>query len=292
MSFLDTWAEVVKHQEPLAPYLSLRLGGPAQALMEPRSEDELAAVVRRCRQEKHPVKILGGGCNVLARDEGVPGLVVRLAAPAFTAVTVSGRTVRAGAGAALSAVISEAARHSLAGLESLIGIPGQVGGAVRSNAGTRAGHIGQVLRRLFVLDQQGQRLTIERDDLPVEHEAGGLDDYTILAAAFELDADNPDAILKRMRKFWIQKKAHQPLSFQATARLFRDPRGLSAEQLIEQAGLQGASVGGAALSEQNPNYVVVQDRATARDVLRLIDLVRTKVAEQLGQTLQLALVVW
>jgi UDP-N-acetylmuramate dehydrogenase len=292
MSFLDTWAEVVKHREPLAPYLSLRLGGAAQALMEPRSEVELAAAVRRCRQEGLPVRLLGGGSNILVKDEGVPGLVVRLTAPAFTAVTVSGRTVRAGGGAALSAVISEAARHSLAGLETLIGIPGHVGGAVRTNAGTRAGQVSQFLRQLDVLDHQGRRQTIDRDDLPTDPVAGPLDDFILLAAEFELETDNPDSILKRMRRAWIQKKAHQPLSFQPAARLFKDPRGQSAEQLIEQAGLQGAAVGGASLSDRNPNYVVVTDRATARDVLRLIDLVKAKVAEQLGQTLQLALVVW
>src|SRR5207302_11355925 len=199
---------------------------------------------------------LGSGCNVRVPDEGVRGVVLRLSESAFTQVTVQGRRVRAGSGAPLSALISHGARHALAGLETLVGIPGTVGGALRQNAGDRTGEIGQYLRQVEVVDAGGAVHTRERDDLRFAYGSGNLDDPVTLAADLELDADAPDAIVKRMRKAWIQRKGSQPFSFQAAARSFRDPRGLSADGLIEQAKLTGQRVGGAEVSERHANYIV------------------------------------
>src|SRR5262249_5043399 len=152
MAALEEFADIIKRHEPLAPYTHLRLGGPAEMLIQPRSREELSAVVRRCFQERIPLRVLGGACNVLVRDEGVRGAVLRLTQPAFAQVAVEGKRVKAGAGAAVSALISQAARHALAGLETLVGIPGTVGGALRCNAGDRTGDIGQFVRQVEVLD--------------------------------------------------------------------------------------------------------------------------------------------
>src|SRR5438105_13474631 len=138
MSALDEFAEIVKRDEPLAPFTHLKLGGPAEVLAQPRSRDELAALVKHCFAERVPLRVLGSGCNLLVRDEGVKGVVLRLSEPAFTQITVEGKRARAGTGAAVSALISQTAGHGLAGLETLVGIPGTVGGAVRTNAGNRA----------------------------------------------------------------------------------------------------------------------------------------------------------
>jgi UDP-N-acetylmuramate dehydrogenase len=292
MPLLEEFADIIMYEEPLAPYTYLRLGGPAEMLIQPRSGEELAAVVRRCSEKSVPLRVLGSGSSVLVRDEGVRGAVLRLSAPPFTAVAVSGQRVRAGTGAALSAVISQAARHALAGLESLVGIPGTVGGALRNNAGDRSGEIGQFVRRVEVLDGGGRLQLRERDELRFAYRSSNLDDPVLLAAEFELDGDDPDAIVKRMRKAWIQRKASQPLSFQAAARIFKNPRGLSASALIEQAGLAGTRVGGAEVSERHANFIVVQPGAAARDVLRLIDLVRSRVQERFHIELELEISVW
>src|SRR5262245_52095740 len=284
--------DIVKPNEPLAPYTYLRLGGPAEFLIQPRSRDELAAVVRRCFQNAVPLRILGGGCMVLVRDEGVRGVVLRLNEPAFTQVTVSGRSARAGTGATVSALISQSARHALAGLETLVGIPGTVGGALRRNAGDRTADIGQLVRSVEVLDSKGQVQLRERDEIQFAPHFSNLDDPVLLSAEFLLEPDNPDAIVKRMRRAWIQRKASQPLTFQSAARLFRDPRGLAAAALITQAGLARTRVGGAEVSERDPNYVVVHSGATGRDVLRLIDLIRARVQERFHVDLELELDVW
>src|SRR5207302_5526776 len=184
MAALDDFAEIVKRNEPLAPYTYLRLGGPADLLVQPRTREELSAAVRRCFQEHIPLRVMGGAGNVLVRDEGVRGAVLRLSEPAFTHIQIEGRRAKAGAGAAVSALISQAARHGLAGLETLIGIPGTVGGALRCNAGDRTGDIGQFVRQVEVLDSRGVAQVRERDELHFAYHWSNLDDPVLLAAEF------------------------------------------------------------------------------------------------------------
>src|SRR4051812_42141137 len=124
MPVLEEFEPIIKRNEPLAPYTYLRLGGPAEMLVQPTTREQLAGVVRCCFQEHIPLRVLGGGCNVLVRDEGVKGVAPRLTEPAFTDITVTGTRVRAGTGATVSSLISQSARHALAGLETLVGIPG------------------------------------------------------------------------------------------------------------------------------------------------------------------------
>jgi UDP-N-acetylmuramate dehydrogenase len=291
-SQLEEFAAFVKFHEPLAPYTYLKLGGSADALAQPRTREELCAVVRRCSEKRLPLHVLGGGCNVLVPDEGVRGVVLRLSEPAFTHISVQGKRVRAGSGATLSALISQAARHALAGLEALVGTPGTVGGAVRQNAGDRGGDIGQYVRLVEVVDASGTVHAREHDELRFAYRTSNLDDPVILAAEFELETDAPDGIVKRMRKAWIHRKGHQPFSFQAAGRIFRSPRGLSADALIEQAGLTGTRVGGAEVSDRHANFIVAHAGATARDVLRLIDLIRSRVQERFHVELELEISVW
>src|SRR5437660_12870481 len=186
-SHLEEFAAFVKFHEPLAPYTYLKLGGPADALVQPRSRDELGALVRRCSEKRLPLRILGGGCNVLVPDEGVRGVVLRLSEPAFTQVTVEDRRVTAGAGALLSALISQAARHALGGLETLVGIPGTVGGALRCNAGDRAGDVSQFVHQVEVFDGAGQAQVRERDELRFGYHSSNLDDPVMLSAVFRLE---------------------------------------------------------------------------------------------------------
>ena len=292
MPRLAEFEEILKRNEPLGPYTYLKLGGPAEMLAQPRSHEELSALVRRCYQERIPFRVLGSGCNLIVRDEGVEGVVLRLSEPVFAEVVVEGKRVRAGAGAAVSALISETARHGLAGLETLVGIPGTVGGALRTNAGDRTGHIGQFVRLVVVLESSGASHVRERDELQFGEHATNLDDPVLLTVEFLLDSDDPDAIVKRMRKAWILRKASQPVSHQSAGRIFKNPRGLSAGALIEQAGLARTRVGGAEVSDRDAGYFVIHPAASARDALRLIDLVRSQVKERFGVELEQEVMVW
>lgn len=292
---MELWkdlAEIVRPNEPLAPHTWFRLGGLAQFFAEPRNVDELAALVRRSRDENLPVRLLGGGSNVLVNEQGVAGLVIHLAAADFCGVQVQNQTVVAGAGAKLGHVIASSVREGLAGLEPLVGIPGTVGGALRGNSGGRGGDIGQWTTRVRVMDEAGEVSEHDRDDLEFGYRQSSLDDLVILSAVFQLETEDPVELTKRMQKQWIIKKAGQPLAHQSAGCIFKNPRGMSAGILIEQAGLKGMRVGGAEVSPRHANFIVAEPGATPQDVLKLIDIVRQRVRDRLGVELELEIQVW
>ncbi len=289
---LKEFAEICSTGVPLAPFTQLKLGGPAEVLVQPRSVAELIGVAKRCFEGQLRSRILGHGGNVLVHDEGVKGIVLRFSAPVFAQVSTQGRRLKAGCGATISATIAHATRGGLAGLETLVGLPGTIGGALLLNAGDRTSDIGQFVRRVEVLDRQAAVQTREHDDLRFSSSGAMLDDPILLSAEFELDPERPESILKRLRKSWIQFKATQPYSYQSATRIFKNPPGLNAAALIEQTGLVGTKVGAAFISERNANYIVAEPGASARDVLRLIDLVRTRVMDRFHLELELAVSVW
>ena len=292
MGLLSGFEHCVRQAEPLAPHTWFRLGGPAEYFAEPESVDELAALVRRLYENEISTRLLGGGSNVLVRDEGVPGMVIRLSAPAFAGTSVQGRKITAGGGVKLGQLISTSVREGLAGLEALVGIPGTLGGALHGNAGSRAGDIGQWTCRATVMTRTGEILERGRDDLTFAYRESSLDELVILSAQFELDQEDAEELTKRMQKHWIVKKANQPLGHQSAGCIFKNPRGMSAGMLIDQAGLTGTRVGGAEVSDVHANFIVTNDSASSQDVLRLIDLVRSRVSQRLGVDLETEIEVW
>lgn len=292
MSSLEAFSDITRRYESLAVHTWLKVGGPAEYFIEPRSVDELVRVVRACHEAGIPVRLLGGGSNLLVRDEGVMGAVIRLAHEAFTRVEVEGNTIRCGGGTKLSTLISHAVKAGLAGLECLAGIPGTVGGAIHGNAGGHSGDIGQYLKSVEVLTATGERCTRSEDDLAFGYRQSSVTDLAILEAVFELPSDDPEEITRRMRKLWIMKKATQPLAFQSAGCIFKNPRGLSAGTLIERSGLKGTRIGQAEISDRHANFIVTYPGATARDVLALIELAKTKVAREHGVDLELEIEIW
>lgn len=292
MTSLDDFSEILKADEPLAKYTWMKVGGPAQFLAEPRSTEELQALVTRCHEQQIPMHLLGGGSNLLVRDDGVSGVVLKLDAPCFAEVAVEGTLVRAGGGALLSKLVSESVRHSLEGLEVLAGIPGTVGGALHGNAGGRGGDIGQFVKSATVLTAKGEIFVRKEDELSFAYRKSSIDELVILEAEFQLREGDEADITQRMRKLWIMKRSTQPLSFQSAGCIFKNPRGLSAGALIEQSGMKGTRVGGAEISDRHANFIVTDEKATAHDVLRLIDLIKARVADQFGVDLELEINIW
>ena len=292
MSLVKGFEHIVKRAEPLAPHTWFHLGGPAEYFAEPTGVEELQALVRRARQEEAPIRLLGGGSNILVRDEGVSGLVVRLSAPAFTDITLSGQTLSAGGGAKLGHAISTSVREGLAGLETLVGIPGTIGGALHGNTGSRGGDIGQWTCQATVMTRTGEILERSREELVFAYRESSLDELVILSARFELDRDDPEELTKRMQKQWIVKKAAQPLGHQSAGCIFKNPRGMSAGMLIEQCGLKSTRFGQAEVSDRHANFIVADPGATTQDVLRLVELVRDRVHERLGIELETEIQIW
>lgn len=292
MSLADQFPEITTRDAPLAPFTHLKIGGPAEFLVQPRTVDELNRVLTACQQGGIKVRMLGGGYNLLIKDDPVSGAVIRLVAEPFTFLKRDGKRVTAGGGGQLFDLIAFAVKHGLGGLETLVGIRGTVGGSVRCNVGDRSGEISQTVRSVTVLTDAGKVQTRARDELTFTEHQSDLDEPVVLSVEFELDTDPPAAVLKRMKKAWIQRKATEPLSFQAGVRLFRNPPGQTAATLIDRSQMTKARFGGAELSERNSNYAVAHAGTTARDVLQLVEHVRTKVQERTGVALERELHVW
>lgn len=292
MSWYQDFQEIVRLGEPLAPHTWFKLGGPAEYFARPTSIEQLAQFVRRCRDQSLPVRILGGGSNVLVRDEGVAGTVIQLDHPCFQAIAADRSRLKAGAGASLGHVVSAAVRAGLAGLEPLVGIPGTVGGALHGNSGSHGTDVGQWTRRATVMTRAGDILQHEGEDLVFSYRQSSLDELVILEAEFVLEQDDPEQLTKRMQKQWIVKKASQPMAHQPCGCVFRNHGGMSASSLVEEAGLKGLRIGGAEVSQQDANFIIVHEGATSEDVLRLIDHITREVADRLDVELELALDVW
>jgi UDP-N-acetylmuramate dehydrogenase len=292
MASLKGFEKIIRPGEPLAPHTWFHLGGPAEYFAEPGSVEELAALVNRCRAENIAVRLLGGGSNILVRDAGVSGVVLHLSSPAFSDIKVEGQTITAGGGAKLGHVISTAVREGLAGLETLVGIPGTLGGALHGNAGGHGGDIGQWTSQATVMMRSGEIVVRKREELVFAYRQSSLDELVILGAQIRLESDDPEDLTKRMQKQWIIKKSSQPLSHQSAGCIFKNPRGMSAGMLIDQAGLKGTRVGQAEVSDRHGNFIVANPQATSDDVLKLIDLVRERVAERLGIELEREIEIW
>lgn len=292
MGLLSGFEHIVREQEPLAPYTWLRLGGDAEYFAEPTSIAELSALVRHCRQHELPIHVLGGGSKLLIRDQGVPGLVVHLAPPAFSEIKVAGHDLTAGAGAKLGHVISISVREGLAGLEHLVGIPGTIGGALRGNAGTENHDIGQWTKWAKVMTRCDNIVEHQRDDLRFAYRYSNLDELVILEVGLSLEAEDRTDLIKRMQTLWIVRRSRQPSSEKNVGRIFKNPSGMQASELIEQAGLKGTKIGGAEISEQDANTVVAGAHATSDEVLRLTELVQLQVRERLGVELEMDIEIW
>jgi UDP-N-acetylmuramate dehydrogenase len=284
--------DCVREKVPLADRTWFKVGGPAQYFAEPSSTEELQTVVERSRDDGLHVRLLGGGSNVLVRDEGVSGMVISLSHPNFAHIGVTGERATLGGGAMLANAITVTVGAGLAGLEPLVGIPGTVGGALHGNAGTHGGDIGQWACRATVMTRNAEIIQRERGDLVFAYRQSSLDELVILSAEFELEKEDPLVVTKRMQKQWIVKKANLPMAHENAGCIFRNPRGMSAGMLIDQCGLKGEQVGGAEVSQRHANFFVTRSGATAKDVLQLIDVVRNRVAERMGVELETEIEIW
>ena len=292
MDWLDEFAGCVERDAPLDKLTSYRLGGRARAVFRPRDVDALAGMLRRGRQEDVPVKVLGGGANVLVRDDGFDGVVVRLDQPAFRDVKVSRNRVQVGAGADLMPLARKLSAQGLSGLEAMAGIPGTVGGAVRMNAGGTQSGIGDVVSGITVMDSAGQVDEWPRERVGFAYRHTALGDRIVLSVNLELTADDPRRVSQRYQEHFAAKTASQPLGEASAGCVFKNPPNASAGALIDQAGLKGASCGGARVSHKHANFIVARHGATASDVLRLIDLIREKIKKLYATELETEIEIW
>ncbi|GAB5440283.1 MAG: UDP-N-acetylmuramate dehydrogenase [Fuerstiella sp.] len=289
---IDDFNDILSLNEPLAGYTWLKLGGNAERFYRPTSREQLVSLLQTCVASEMPVRILGGGSNLLISDEGVAGAVVKVTDPLLCDIEVNDSTIKAGGGALLSRVVSESVRHGLAGLENLVGIPGTVGAAIVGNAGGRHGDIGEFVKRVEVLSSSGELTERTGDELSFAYRSSSVSDLLVLSVELQLRPDDSEELANRMKRTWIMKRATQPLADQSAGCIFRNPRGLSAGALIEQCGLKDLSVGKARISDRHANFVVTEEGATSKDVDSLITRVQAAVADKFGVDLELEIRRW
>lgn len=292
MSWYDDFAPQVRTDVPLAPLTWFGLGGLAKYFITPQSVTQLQAIVVRLRDESIPIYVLGGGANLLIRDEGVNGAVIQLDGPEFKKVEIDGSTVRAGAGKDVQKLLLQCTHAGLGGLDCLAGIPGTVGGEVKMNAGGSFGSIGTTVASVLCMDTNGTLLTPDKDELIFEYRQSSITAKFILEATFHLEEDDPERILAKVKEIWMFKKNSQPLAERSAGCIFKNPRGFSAGALIDQAGLKGTSMGGAEVSTKHANFIITNKGTRSSDVLALIELIQQRVNDKFAVKLEPEVVIW
>jgi UDP-N-acetylmuramate dehydrogenase len=270
---------------PLAPFSSFKVGGPADLLVEPETDTEVEAVIRAASAAGLPLFTLGGGTNLLIRDGGIRGVVMRLG-KSFRSVETEDTRLIAGAMAPMSRVAQAAERAGLAGLEFGYDIPGTVGGALRMNAGAHGGEIRQILIEVGGVDAAGRPVRIPADQVRFAYRTAVYPvEAVFLRAVFALRAGDRQELAARRREYHDYRLRTQPKGH-SVGSVFVNPEGDHAGRLIEAAGLKGARVGGAVVSAKHANWILNENRATAADIEALIRRVQAVVKDTFGVELR------
>jgi UDP-N-acetylmuramate dehydrogenase len=284
--------EAVAENVALKPFTWYKIGGPARWLIRPRSVEELQEASKRCLENDIPVYVLGLGANLLVSDEGVNGAVFRLDNDFWRRVKFDKTTVEIGAGVDMQKLVVRTVRQGLAGIECLAGIPGTVGGGIRMNAGGKFGDFGAVVQKVHVMSDDGTLFERTKDDLVFEYRSTNIAARFILGATIELEEEDPERIMKKTKEIWMYKRNTQPLNTKNCGCIFKNPRGLSAGALIDQAGLKGFRVGGAEVSEKHANFIIAHPGCMANDVMKLVKIIREKVFEKNEIHLESEVQIW
>ena len=262
--------------QPMAPLTWFRVGGPAQVLFTPADTDDLAYFLARL-PENIPLYPVGVGSNLIVRDGGFPGVVIRLSPRGFGEVTAEGDTVRAGAIALDKRVAEVAAAANIAGLEFYFGIPGSIGGALRMNAGANGGETKDVLVEATAVTRRGEVKRFSNAEMKFVYRNSGVEDVIFTSALFRGRIADPSAIRKRMDEVQAHRETAQPIREKTGGSTFKNPPGHSAWKLIDAAGCRGLIIGGAQVSTMHCNFLINTGNATGHDIETLGETVRARV---------------
>lgn len=273
--------------EPMSRHTSFRIGGPADAMLVPRDIAELKAGLQNARGLNIPITFIGNGSNLLVRDGGIRGLVIKLSGT-LDWVHINGNTVRAGCGVLLSTLAHRAVDAGLKGLEFAAGIPGTLGGAVNMNAGAYDGEMKDVVKSARVLDYAGNEMELNYEELGFGYRTSTLQQRGLLAieVTMELATGDKEESLAKIAELNKRRREKQPIALPSAGSVFKRPPGHYAGPLIEQAGLKGHRIGDAEVSTLHAGFIVNVGNATAHDVLSLINHVQDNVQEKFGVILE------
>jgi len=292
MNWLKQLRGRVKRNEPLSRHTTFGIGSRASFFIEPEDASGLKELLSALKREKLPIRLIGSGSNLLAKDKKLDGAVIKLSSPFFRKIRSEGNILEAGGGAALPALLKYASAHNLAGLEFLAGIPGTVGAGLVMNAGIPGKEIGGVVLDAEVMDYRGRIRRLKKNDMGLAYRKSGLDKYIVISARFKLKPDKKAAIEKRIKGLLKKRLDTQDYSRRSAGCAFKNPAGASAGKLIDACGLKGARIGGAYVSDKHANFIINRGDARAADVLKLMKLIQKKVKSRFKIELEPEIKIW
>lgn len=277
----------VIQNEPMKRHTTFRIGGPCDIFIKPRSIEEIRQIIEVVKENKVPYYVVGNGSNLLVSDDGYRGVIINLFNN-FSDITVEGNTITASAGALLGKIGYTALKNSLTGFEFATGIPGTLGGAVVMNAGAYGGEMKDVLSEVTVLTKEGELLTLKADELELGYRTSIVmkKGYVVVSATFTLEKGEHQKIEDRVNDLTKRREEKQPLEYPSAGSTFKRPEGHFTGKLIQEAGLKGFCIGGAAVSKKHSGFVINKGGATAKDVLDVIKHVQDTVREKFNVELQ------
>lgn len=270
----------IKIDEPMSNHTSFKVGGPADILITPESADQVLDAVKLCKSKNVPYYIMGNGSNLLVKDGGIRGVVVKLTK--LKSIKVQGNRITVSSGASLKDVSQKALDNSLTGFEFACGIPGSVGGAVTMNAGAYNGEISNVIESVIVIDNHTKKRILNLEQLELAYRMSSIlkYGYIVLQVTFNLEKGDHSKINDRIESLNRRRSEKQPLEYPSAGSTFKRPEGHFAAKLIEDSGLKGTSIGGAQVSEKHSGFIINKKDATSNDILDLIKLVQDTVKQK------------
>lgn len=277
----------IKVDEPMKKHISFKVGGPADFLVKPETEEELIQVIKLVKKENIPFLVIGNGSNLLVKDGGIRGVVIELT-DNFNNYEIEGNIIKAQSGALLSILGRNALKNSLTGFEFAAGIPGTLGGALAMNAGAYGGEMKQVIKTVRLMDTEGNIFELSNEEMKFEYRRSILttNDFIVLSAVIELKQGNADEIKETMVDYANRRSTKQPLNFPSAGSTFKRPEGHFAAKLIDDCGLRGLNLRGAQVSDKHCGFVINSGDASAKDLLDLMFIVKSTVNAKFGIMLE------
>lgn len=283
-------SENIHFQEPMKNHVSFRIGGPAECFITIETQEQLKTVLLFADQNKIPITILGNGTNVLVSDQGIPGITLQIK---LTGIKIENHEdypiIHVASGEKIIPLAHQLANEGIAGMESLSGIPGSLGGAVRMNAGAHGEEMKDILQTISTLDRKGNShtYTVEEAEFGYRHSLFQTKEEIITKVTLKLTYGKKEEIKQQMQTYANERKQKQPLEFPSAGSTFKRGNGFITAALIDQAGLKGKQRGGAKVSEKHAGFIINQGNATAEDVIELTKSVQQEVQKQFGKKIEL-----
>ena len=273
--------------EPMSKHTSYGIGGPASAYITPYDREDLAQILQFAHKNKLPIYFIGSGSNLLVADQGINGIVVS-PARSLKKLEIDGNSIRAESGVMLGRLVKECMKNNLSGLETLVGVPGTLGGALVMNAGAFGGEISNYLQSVEIMKMNGSTKTYKTKDINFSYRFSSFkQDEFIILASFILPNEDPNIIKQKRNIASSGRKTNQPLKFRSAGSVFKNPENFAAGYLIDKVGLKGKKIGGAEISTHHANFFINHGNASAEDITKLIKLAKKAVFEKFNIELEL-----